>query len=331
MSCFNPMIAYLQREGEIDMRPKIDKVATRRWKMMVGSQLPSSNRYYSDTGEEVERTLIPCKKCDYCKQVRSRDWATRCAHEASLWEHNSFLTLTYANQHLPEYGSLSLEDMQLFFKSLRYHHPEFKLRYFYSGEYGDVKKTFRPHYHIALFNLAITDKKYWKTEHKNNNHLYTSSKIEDIWGKGRVVIGDLSYESAAYIARYTLKKKYGKESYSRYRRYHHPTGQIVQLKPEYSCPSRRGGGIGKGWFEKYWRDLYPSDTCVMNGFVSKPPEYYDKLLLKKDPEMYKQVKDKRKLQASKIKDTSFARLQAQQVHMEQRMSRLVRVLDESYN
>lgn len=329
MSCLNPSIAYLQREGEIDMRPKFDKLATLRWKKS-GNQLPSRFSYYTDTGELVEQTLMPCRKCEYCLQVRSREWAIRCAHEASLHKHNSFVTLTYANQHLPEYGSLSLRDMQLFFKDLRYYFPHFELRYFYSGEYGDEKRTFRPHYHIALFNLEISDKRYWKTEHKNNNHYYTSPKLEEIWGKGRIVIGDLTYESAAYIARYTLKKKFGKQADSRYRRYHIPSGQIVQLKPEYSIPSRRPG-IGYGWFEKYWRDLYPSDTCVMNGFVSKPPEYYDKLLAKKDPDMYKRVKDKRKLEVSKIVDTSFRRLQAKQIAMQQRMSRLVRVLDESYN
>ena len=272
MSCLNPMIASLKREGSEDMRPRILKDWTANWKRKRNIQLPDLIAHYRDTGELVENTLLPCRKCLYCLQVRSRDWATRCAHEASLHKHNAFLTLTYAPKHLPEYGSLCLDDMQKFFKRLRKANPDFKIRYFYSGEYGDVRKTFRPHYHVALFNLAIPAMQYWKSENKNNNHYYISSEMDKIWGKGRVVIGDLTYESAAYIARYTLKKKFGKESSSRYRRYHHPTGEIVQLKPEFSCPSRRGGGIGKGWFEKYWRDLYPSDTCVMNGFVSKPPE-----------------------------------------------------------
>ena len=52
----------------------------------------------------LEPIKIPCGQCLGCRLERSRQWATRCIHEASLWSHNCFLTLTFDDGHL----SLSL-------------------------------------------------------------------------------------------------------------------------------------------------------------------------------------------------------------------------------
>lgn len=41
---------------------------------------------------------------------------------------------------------------------------------------------------------------------KTGDWLYTSKKIQTKWGKGIVIIGNLTYESASYVARYTNKK-----------------------------------------------------------------------------------------------------------------------------
>lgn len=331
MSCLNPLVATLPREGAEDKRPRIRRDLERMWKYKNTTNLPKNHTYYADTGEVVETTFLPCRRCLSCLQKRARDWATRVTHEASLYESNMFLTLTYSNKNLPDNGSLCKRDVQLFFKKLRYYYPKQKLRYLYSGEYGDIKKTFRPHYHIALFNLDMDDKRYWKTV--NKNAYYTSDVLEDIWSKGRIVIGDLSYESAAYIARYTYKKQFGEKAFQHYQRYDYLAQKIVSLTPEYSQSSTGGkddGGIGFGWYQKFKTDLYPSDTCVMNGFVSKPPEYYDRLLQREDPDMYNYVKARRMAEMPEVSDLQFRRLEAKALVMKQRSTRLLRILDDGY-
>lgn len=49
---------------------------------------------------------IPCGQCIGCRLEKSRQWAIRCVHEASLYENNCFITLTYSPENLPEDGSL---------------------------------------------------------------------------------------------------------------------------------------------------------------------------------------------------------------------------------
>ena len=53
-------------------------------------------------------------------------------------------------------------------------------------------------------------------------------------------------------------------------------------------------GIGKSWYDRWKDDVYPSDQIVIEGQVSKPPAYYDKLLEREDPQMWKAVKSARR-------------------------------------
>ena len=61
--------------------------------------------------------------------------------------------------------------------------------------------------------------------------LYTSKIIDETWGLGRCWIGDVSFESAAYVARYIVKKVTGERAEAYY----------VGRKPEYTTMSRRPG------------------------------------------------------------------------------------------
>ena len=45
---------------------------------------------------------MPCGNCLACKIQRSREWAMRLLHELEYWEKATFITLTYAPEHLPE-------------------------------------------------------------------------------------------------------------------------------------------------------------------------------------------------------------------------------------
>lgn len=153
-------------------------------------------------------TAIPCGKCVGCRVDKANDWATRASIEATQYKKNCFLTLTYDNEHLPEGGKLQKEDLQKFWKRLRKHIQPERIRYICCGEYG--LRTKRPHYHAIIFNFYPEDAKTWGKNHEKDD-LKTSKTIENLWGKGFVVVAPANYETAAYVARYCVKKAYGKK------------------------------------------------------------------------------------------------------------------------
>lgn len=223
---------------------------------------------------------LPCGKCIGCRLERSKQWAIRCVHEASLYDENSFLTLTYDNEHLPHDESINVRHYQLFMKRLRKAYPNKKIRYFHCGEYGE--KLSRPHYHAILFNHDFEDKKRYNTK------LYHSEKLDDLWQKGLCTIGEVTFESCAYVARYITKKINGAmapEHYSHVTRY----GELVQLQPEYISMSRKPG-IAKPWLDKYKDDVYPHDYVVMNNKKLKPPKFYDAKFEENHPEILLDIK-----------------------------------------
>lgn len=212
---------------------------------------------------------LPCGQCIGCRLERSRQWAVRCLHEASLYERNCFLTLTYNQDHLPLSGSLNLSHFQLFMKRLRKKYGA-GIRFFHCGEYGE--NLGRPHYHALLFNHDFPDKLFFSE--RNGNRVYTSKALSSLWTAGFSVIGEVTFESAAYVARYVMKKVTGEKASLHYK----------GLKPEYITMSRRPG-IGRGWFEKYSSDVYPHDRVVIRGNNTRPPRFYDALLGSKDPSL----------------------------------------------
>jgi hypothetical protein len=206
---------------------------------------------------------VPCGQCIGCRLERSRQWAIRCLHESSLYDENCFITLTYDDDHLPEDGSLQLEHFQKFMKRLRKRFEPRKIRFFHCGEYGE--KFRRPHYHACLFNFDLPDKKLFKIS--NGFRLYTSDILDDLWSYGYAMVGDVTFESAAYVARYITKKITGEAAKEHYQ----------GLMPEYTTMSRRPG-IGAEWFRKYKSDVFPNDMCIINGKQVKVPKFYDGLL-----------------------------------------------------
>lgn len=247
----------------------------------------NANDGYVDLPVEVS-----CGQCVGCRLERSRQWAVRCVHEASQHDENAFITLTYSPEHLPPGGSLVPRDFTLFIKRLRKKIGT-KIRYFHCGEYGD--KENRPHYHALIFGYDFPDKKHWRTT-RDDHHLYMSKILDDTWGKGISVIGEVSFESAAYTARYIMKKKTGPMADEHYKRVDLNTGEIFQLQPEYVTMSRRPG-IGKDWYDKYSSDAYPSDFVVLEGKKHRPPRFYDQQLEEFDTEIHTQIKRGRKAAA----------------------------------
>ena len=238
-------------------------------------------------GAEME---VACGQCLGCRLDRSRMWAMRIVHEASLYDDNCFITLTYSPEHLPYGGTLVKEHFQKFMKRLRKRFAPRKIRYYHCGEYGD--QLDRPHYHACLFNLDFPDKELF--QEREGNLLFTSQILSELWPYGFSTIGQLTFESAAYTARYCLKKVTGKNAHDHYLRCDE-NGVAFWLEPEYTTMSRRPG-IGKDWYEKYKSDLFPSDEVPVpgSGVFKKVPRYYETILQSEDADTHEEIKRLRK-------------------------------------
>lgn len=232
---------------------------------------------------------IPCGQCIGCRIDRSRQWAVRCVHEAQGHESNSFITLTYAPEHMPIDGSLVPRHHQLFMKRLRKEIAPTRIKFYHCGEYGE--KLSRPHYHTLIFGYDFPDRYPWT---RNNGETYfRSDTLEKLWPLGHSLIGNVTFESAAYVARYCMKKRTGKQAYEHYTKELDDGTQVI-VEPEYARMSLNPA-VGKEWAEQYaLSDCYDSgDFIVLNGRKFKPPRYYDQLLKASDPERLEQIKNSR--------------------------------------
>lgn len=287
----------------------------------------------------IEYQQIPCGHCMPCRLKYSKQWAQRCVLEGSLWEENWFLTLTYNEENLPRHdelidshgrswvdmynswnGYLKQEDMTKFNKDIREywrtHFNHVGIRFYYCGEYGST--TYRPHFHGIYFNLPIKPSmlKYYKTT-PNGDVLYTCPEIEKIWKKGFVVIGHMTWETAAYVARYVTKKWTGEMSDIHY--------GILGQTPEF-CQMSRMPGIARQYFEQHKEAIYKLDEIVMKvanqkTLAVKPCKYFDTLYDIEYPEDMQRIKYLRKanaLEAQKLKDSTTTLTREQQLELEER-------------
>jgi len=218
---------------------------------------------------------VACGNCMQCRLKKSKMWALRCMHEASLHKENMFLTLTYSDEYLPENANLVKEDFQKFMKRLRKHLKNVKVRYYHCGEYGKnnpedpkhretykISNLGRPHFHALIFGYRFTDGILAGV--KDGNRLFVSKLCEKLWPFGYNRYGDVNFKSAGYVARYCTKKINGVMKEEHYQRICPETGHIVKLNQEYTTMSRRDG-IGKGWYDKFKYDLYPKDFVTVGG------------------------------------------------------------------
>lgn len=147
--------------------------------------------------KEQTRNTVPCGKCPECIARRISGWSKRLLTEGMHSSSAYFITLTYDTYSVPitEKGFMQIDkkDLQKFFKRLRKLHNKKRylrsLKYFAVGEYGG--RTYRPHYHIILFNADI-------------------KLIDQAWsldGKpiGSLHYGDVSGASIGYCFKYLSK------------------------------------------------------------------------------------------------------------------------------
>lgn len=263
--------------------------------------------------------MIPCGKCAGCQIEKANEWATRAYLESQKWAKNAFLTITYNNDNLPAKRTLIKADLQKFWKRLRKTLKE-PIRYMACGEYGP--KTLRPHYHAAVFNYWPDDCEKYK-QNITGNWLYTSKKLNNIWGKGYVIIGELNYESAAYIARYVYKKAFGlnKDWNTKHGR-----------TPEFTLASRRPGIAGNILNDKVWQVIKRNMGVFVktrNGTkLKKIPQFLKKKWRETEgtEEYYKKsdarARELKKAHARETSDNYYQALKKQYESQELRLKRL---------
>lgn len=276
MSCFKPLTAYWRTASREGITFDPSRSATK-----VPFQLP-------------------CGRCIGCRMEKARQWGMRCLHEKKMWSENSYVTLTYNNEFLPPGGTLVLRDVQLFMKRLRKARKSSKsnpIRFFLGGEYGEDNG--RPHYHALLFNCGFSDRLFY-TRNKRGEPLYTSEELQSYWSidgqsLGHCTIGEVTFDSAVYCAKYALKKVSGDLALDHYCVYDE-NGECYDRKPEFAVMSRRPG-IGKAYYEKYGSEVRAHDSVVVNGREVRPPRYYDLQSECIDPVSLELHKKKRKRMA----------------------------------
>lgn len=247
MACFHPVTA---------------------WKPLDGGPRYTLNRLKGY--QDLPTVQFPCSQCIGCRKEYTRQWAVRSYHEAKMHKACSFITLTYDDKSLPAHGTLVKKHWQEFANLLRRKLGPF--RYMHCGEYGEARN--RPHYHASIFGINFEADRIPTGTNKQGDQLYESKTLTDLWGKGNCILGNLTYETARYVAGYVFKKLNG-EQIKHYDIYDPQTGEVFgQRIPEYTTMSRNPG-IGKKWIDEFMSDVYPHDEVIINGSRQKPPKFYD--------------------------------------------------------
>ncbi|WGL31253.1 replication initiator protein [Dipodfec virus UOA04_Rod_843] len=277
-----------------------------------------------------EFDVVRCGKCIGCRMDKSADWANRLLLEKEYYPDDQcyFLTLTYDDVHAPRvYVSdhdtgealpvltLSRRDIQLFVKRLRKRLEPQKIRVFYCGEYGP--QTFRPHYHMIVFGLQLGDLvPYGRGE--AGFMYYQSNFLTSVWAErkaptrhgsvtplssdfdyfctpyGRLLVSPASWNTFAYVSRYTVKKLYGAEA----RAY-----DALGIEPPFLGMST-DPGIGKQWYLDHpeYKDFeYISVKTPQGGKKFRPPHYFDTLYDAEEPEKMAEIKEARKRLAEEFR------------------------------
>jgi hypothetical protein len=264
MTCLNPRLAYKKTNGQYTLAKIADTAAIER------------------------STLVPCGQCMQCRISHQRQWATRMVHEAKMHQDSCFVTLTIDDDHRNESHSLDQRDMQLFIKKLRKKLSPQKIRIFWAGEYGE--DTLREHYHAIIFGYFPTDKELFR-KNKYGDQLYTSKLLSDTWAKGFVTIGEFNSTTADYCAKYVTKAYIGKDKENAYN-WTDIDGVVHKRLPPLQRASNRPG-LGAAFYEKYKSDMYPHDSCIVDGKKRPVPKAYDRKYRKEHPEEFLALKARR--------------------------------------
>lgn len=217
--------------------------------------------------------FVPCGRCNFCLDMRRKDWSFRLSRELRFADSGKFLTLTYDDGSLPlneESGlpEVSVRHIQLFMKKFRNYEKSIRdvsreqgkrsamvtlgwsvlwtgwlpLRYYCTAEYGT--KGYRPHYHLIVFNQSRE----------------SLDQVQSIWGHGHVDIGTITPASVAYVCKYHVN--------------------VFEELPGRSSPfvvMSRKPGIGSGYLKNWaWHSARQlrNYRSVSPGIVARLPRFY---------------------------------------------------------
>lgn len=223
-------------------------------------------------------------------------------HEAKMNRMNCFVTLTYDEEHMPYQRQLTYPHFQRFLRKARRKYGAF--RFFMAGEYGELHD--RPHYHACLFGLSFPRERVVRSDSGTGFHVYESAALSQLWPHGYASVGDLSFESAAYVARYVVKKAGGPAD-ERLMRFDE-NGVCYWLTPEFSKCSLKPG-IGASWWAKYKPEVIARGNLVMRGVEMKWPRYYEKLDVNDDLQGWKD----KFIREAKLEEGTPERLKAREI------------------
>lgn len=286
---------------------------------------------------------IPCGKCIGCRLEYSRQWANRMMCEAQYHAENYFITLTYSDDFVPvsyyanpDTGealpslTLSKRDVQLFLKRLRRQTGQ-QFRYYLCGEYGS--HTQRPHYHLIIFGLHLSDLEHYK--HKDGIIYYNSETIEKAWSTydkktderislGHCVVTRVTWETCAYTARYVTKKLNGAMA---------EVYDTFNIVPEF-CLMSRNPGIARQYYEDYGEFIFKNDELYLaNGRTVKPMRYFEKLFEVDEPDAASERKERKQANAAASREMllrqSTLDYQEILVIQERQKEKAIRTLDRS--
>lgn len=298
MSCYHPLKRFILPDGQGKVCSKDANCVvldSGKWKPLFSD--PPVGFAFSK-----EFQYIPCGQCIGCRLDYSRRWADRMCIEALEHDQNWFLTLTYDQEHLPRsnlildeetgevvdspFHSLVKKDMQDFMKRLRFNSGQ-HIRFYLAGEYGD--ETFRPHYHLILFGLKLDDLNLFKYSSEGFPY-FTSEFIRKCWNKGNHFVCEFSWQTAAYVSRYVVKKLKGRDA-----RFY----EDFSIQPPFVLMSTHPG-LARNFYDANKDYIYRFDGFYLSnheGIKVKPPRYFDRLYDLDFPEDMEEVKRRRKIVA----------------------------------
>lgn len=245
---------------------------------------------------------VPCGKCGLCRQNARNGWTFRVQQEQKHAYTAKFLTLTYDEENVPKDGNLNKKHLQAFVKALRTAQERTKekirklytldkimqygriandlnaksIRYYAIGEYGGLFG--RPHYHIIIFNL-IPD---------------ILVRVNKIWGKGNVDIGDVETASIHYVTGYVISRIHADPD---------------KTKP-FTLISNRSGGIGHQYLTASVKNRFSKsfDRFVISDGKKWPmPRYYQNKIDQSYPKTnaYKEIK---RMEQNRLKDERYNKI-----------------------
>lgn len=324
MSCTHPMIRIETNKRYKNQEGKWSYKAVFEWPEhgKTGSKIQDIHEKLIKYGNYRRYDIIPCGKCLGCFLEKARDKAVQLSLEKINPEYKSnecwFITLTYEDEYLPIHtykneetgeqfsgASTELRDLQNWIKKIRDNHPDKNIRYMAAREYGST--SLRPHYHLIIFGLPLDQELFVKVgNNTNGDPLWTTPQLDNMESKdcwsvrrplgdrsakmyraGNVMIGEVTFQSISYVARYTIKKA-NKEYKSDW--WYKAQGLDVEAISQ-------SQDLGKWYYELHKHEIYNRDLVPVlgkNGNFSRPPRSFDRLYKREFPKQYEEVIQRRK-------------------------------------